>query len=290
MIAAEVLDQLYGGAPEEFVASRTALARAARDAGDKATASAIAELRKPTLAAWAVNVLVRERPVEVERLLDVGARLREAQRTLDVDALRDLRRDRDAVLESFTRAARFVADTAGHTLSMSAATTIRSTAVAALADEKAAEAVGSGCLVRTLEYAGFGEVDLDDAVAAQATARRGSRTPPAATEPHAASAGFPPAATTASTESDAARRRRRERLQQELAEADQELARASLAEAEALRLADKAEARVAELERVLERARAEAGTRRTEATAATRARTDAAAGHTAARERLEAAD
>ena len=56
------VDELYGLAPEEFLARRTALAATAKRAGDVGLARQITALRKPTVAAWAVNLLARRRP------------------------------------------------------------------------------------------------------------------------------------------------------------------------------------------------------------------------------------
>lgn len=292
MIPGEVFDELYGVTPPEFVATRTRLANTARDAGDRETATAIGDLRKPTVAAWAVNQLVRERPVEVERLLDVGHRMRAAQAELDAAVMRDLRRERDAVLDSFTRAARFVADAHGQGLSIGAEATVRSTGVAALADETAAQAVADGALVRTLDYAGFGEVDLSDAVAAEIGARltrpgRGGEE----AEPRdgsAAADGRAPGDSVAAppNESETVRKRRLAALQEELGRADQELARASLVEAEQERLHEKSARRVAELTSLLEAARSEAQTHADAAADARREREEAAAAHELARQRL----
>ena len=54
--------ELYGLAPEEFVAARNQLAKAVPDRGDEAAAAAIGALRKPTIAAWLANQLVRADP------------------------------------------------------------------------------------------------------------------------------------------------------------------------------------------------------------------------------------
>ena len=60
----------------------------------------------------------------------------------------------------------------GGSLSMPVANQVRETFVAALATTAAAETVGSGQLTRALSYAGFGDVDLSEATAAPAPARR----------------------------------------------------------------------------------------------------------------------
>src|SRR5436190_15057047 len=75
----QAIDELYAADLEQFVAERTRLAKALRDAGDREGAEAFAKLRKPTVAAWALNQLARRNRREVDLLLDAGHRLREAQ-------------------------------------------------------------------------------------------------------------------------------------------------------------------------------------------------------------------
>jgi hypothetical protein len=75
----DAIDELYGAAPEDFVTERTRLVKALRDAGLRDAALALSKLRKPSIAAWALNQLARARRREVDLLLDSGHRLREAQ-------------------------------------------------------------------------------------------------------------------------------------------------------------------------------------------------------------------
>ena len=55
----EVVDQLYGGPPDEFIARRDARAKELRKGGDRAAADAVKKLRKPSVSAAAVNRLAR---------------------------------------------------------------------------------------------------------------------------------------------------------------------------------------------------------------------------------------
>jgi hypothetical protein len=73
------LDRLYSLDPGEFVAARDALARDLRQAGRREVAAEVRRLRRPTLAAWAVDQLARRQPSSVEALLAAGDRLRRAQ-------------------------------------------------------------------------------------------------------------------------------------------------------------------------------------------------------------------
>ncbi|CAM5275573.1 hypothetical protein SALBM135S_10142 [Streptomyces alboniger] len=78
-----VADELYGLRPEEFTAVRGRRAAAARKAGERSLAERIAALRRPTLAAWSCNLLVRGRPGQVRPLIRLGEALRQAHRGMD---------------------------------------------------------------------------------------------------------------------------------------------------------------------------------------------------------------
>jgi hypothetical protein len=70
--------QLYGLPREEFTAARNARAKELKQ-DDAELAAAVAALPKPTVAAAALNELVREDPSEVRALVQSGKRLRDAQ-------------------------------------------------------------------------------------------------------------------------------------------------------------------------------------------------------------------
>ena len=70
--------KLYGLPPAEFTAARNARAKELRK-DDPALAGAVAGLPKPSVAAAALNGLVREDPSEVRALVQSGKRLRQAQ-------------------------------------------------------------------------------------------------------------------------------------------------------------------------------------------------------------------
>ncbi|TQM90725.1 hypothetical protein FB476_3107 [Ornithinimicrobium humiphilum] len=163
---ARAVDAVYAVEPTDFVATRKEWVTRLRSEGLREVAKEVAALRKPSVAAAAVNKLVRADDPVVERLRDVGARMRHAQSTLDAKALAALREDRDAVLTAWVAAAR---EHAGGSLTAAVESEVRDTAVAALADADATEVVTSGTLTRALSYSGFGEVDIADAVATTST-------------------------------------------------------------------------------------------------------------------------
>lgn len=156
---------LYAGSPSEFIAHRTELVKAAKAAGDKDAAREIGQLRRPDVAAWAVNVVVREHPEVVAALAGLGARMRAAQSTLDAAALQGMRGERDEALARLVSTAVTALAERGHPLTPAAQDAVRETGIAMLADPGASDAVASGLLRTGLTYSGFGEVDISDAIA-----------------------------------------------------------------------------------------------------------------------------
>lgn len=161
--------RLYAEAPADFVATRTALVTSAKADGDKEAATAIAALRKPSVAAWLLNQLVHRAAPVIESLTELGAQLRQATARLDAAAIAELRPRRDSALADLVTAAVGVAGESGQKVSAAVESEIRNTGIAALADEAAEEVLTSGTLTRALSYSGFGEVDLSEAAAMTST-------------------------------------------------------------------------------------------------------------------------
>ncbi len=91
--------KLYGLPPSEFTAARNARAKALKP-DDAELAAAVAALPKPTVAAAALNELVREDPSEVRALVQSGKRLRAAQES----AVKGKRVDLDAAIREHREA------------------------------------------------------------------------------------------------------------------------------------------------------------------------------------------
>lgn len=161
----DIADELYALAPNEFIEVRNARAARSAAAGDRDRAARIRSFVKPPVAAWAVNALARNRPEEVDDLMELGRRLREASTTLDRDALQQLGRERQRMLAAIGRSARELGAQLAVAVSEPAVILVQQTFQAALADPDAAEAVRSGMLTRPLASSGVDPVDLAGAVA-----------------------------------------------------------------------------------------------------------------------------
>jgi hypothetical protein len=176
----QVGDELFGLAPEEFVAARDALARRLRREGDAEAAARVKALRRPPLSAWAVNRLAREQGPALEPLLAAGERLRAAtQAALAGESAAELRAaakaEREAVA-GLVHAALELLREAGHPATDATRDRVAATLHAAAASPEAAELVRHGRLTADLDPSGFGATpDEEPEPPARATGRRPGR-------------------------------------------------------------------------------------------------------------------
>jgi hypothetical protein len=169
-----IANELYGLRSEEFTAARDAQAAAVRRNGDRELAAAIKKLRRPTPGAWLVNLLAREHPDRIVRLLELGSAMRDAQSALAAADMRRLSGERRTVLGALVSDARDLARRAGQSVSEASWRELETTLEAALADADAGKAIQAGRLTTGLSYSGLGPVDLSGAVAAP-TGKRADR-------------------------------------------------------------------------------------------------------------------
>jgi hypothetical protein len=227
----ELLDDLYTTAPPEFVARREELAAQAKAARRVTDARLIHAARRPSLAAWAANLLLRSEPEESRRFLELGRALREAYQSLDADGIKELSEQRRKIVLALSRRAAELALEAGHRLSESVQRDVESTLRAVLADQDAADLWATGRLENALTPpTGFLSPEADTA----GTSRKPAR-----------SAATPPSSRTRAKDELAERRRQK---QEQLDQARQE-ARAAKQRLRDLRTVQ------AEADALLERAR-----------------------------------
>ncbi|MET8676362.1 hypothetical protein ABZW18_01840 [Streptomyces sp. NPDC004647] len=149
----DIADELYALPPEDFVAARD---RAAKSA-PRGDAAKIRALRRPTLAAWAVNLLVRSDRDRITALLALGDQLRRAHRELDGRQLRDLAHQQRRLVAALSQQAKQLTIEAGRPAAESALREVEATVQAALADPDAADELATGRMAKTLTPpAGFG--------------------------------------------------------------------------------------------------------------------------------------
>ncbi|MFD2082431.1 hypothetical protein [Actinopolymorpha cephalotaxi] len=155
----EAARELYGLAPEDFTSARNKLADQARADGDAAAGKAIRELKKPTLAAWLANQLVRAEADRIDELVQLGDDLRDAHASRDGDRMRELTSQRISLVRDLGRAARDLARKSGRKVTDTVGDRLAETLDAASVDTDAARLLGTGRLTSALRHVGFGVVD-----------------------------------------------------------------------------------------------------------------------------------
>src|SRR6476469_5060022 len=91
-------EDLYGVAPDEFVAARNTLAKQLRADKRRDEAEVVARLRRPPQSAWALNLLARTNPTSIDDFLTAAERLSDALAE-DSPELRDAQSDFGSAIE-----------------------------------------------------------------------------------------------------------------------------------------------------------------------------------------------
>ncbi|WP_327250465.1 hypothetical protein [Streptomyces sp. NBC_01244] len=224
--------------PSEFTAARDEYVAMARKAGDRQLASAIAGLRKPTVAVWTAGLLARRRPKEAQGLVDLGEALRSAHRTLDAEQLRKLSHDQHVVIGELARTARALAVEAGQALSEPVLHEVEQILHAVLADADVAGQWVAGRLTKAPDAAsGFTGLEVQPGTAPQ----RRTQQPAGSPSGHVRPATREPGTDAAAGRAD---RQRVEAAQAELVEARAEADRLESAVTAAQESVDRAGAAV----------------------------------------------
>jgi len=284
----EVADELYALNPGDFVARRDERVADLRRAGERGLATAVKGLRRPTVAASVVNRLARQRPEEVERLVDLGANMREAQASLAGDELRALGRQRQQLVAALSREAARLAAEARHPVSDAVQREVESTLDAALADPEAGAAARTGRLLRALEHRGL-EVNLEGAVAGSLSEAPAPAPPVAARDKKdEEGAQARRGALTAARDEEQSAQNRLQKAQSQLAEAEGTFERSERRAAETGREVERLESQLEGARRSSERAAEEVETARHRCEEAAEQAWRAADEHAAAAEKVRA--
>ena len=156
-VADDGIDRLYGLPLDEFTRERDELARRVREEGDAERAAEIKRLRKPSVPAWVVNRLARQRELDMQRLLRAGEQLAGAQveaiRAQKGDAFVEARRDEQRALEALATGAKEILAEAGR--GAAALDRVLATLRAGSLTEDGRALLKSGRLTEELEPPGF---------------------------------------------------------------------------------------------------------------------------------------
>ena len=160
-----IADVLYAGPADGFTDARNQAARDAAGAGDKALAAAVKKLKKPSMSAWAVNLLVRREAEQITSALELAESLRAAAEALDGDQLRTLNRQRRQLTTALATSARSLAREAGVRLTGPVVDQVEGMLNAAMLDPVAAQVVRTGRTLTAFTPAAMSDLDLAAVVA-----------------------------------------------------------------------------------------------------------------------------
>jgi hypothetical protein len=153
----EIADRLYAEPLAGFTAARDAAAKAA----GKELAARVKSLKKPSVAAWAVNLVVRREGDQIDQVLALGDSLRAAAESMSADDLRSLTRQRRQLTNALAGAARDLAREQDVRLTDSVLDQVEGMLTAAMLDPVAAQVVRSGLVVTAFTSTGVSELDVD---------------------------------------------------------------------------------------------------------------------------------
>jgi len=169
VMSGDELDRLYGVRPEEFTGLRTELAAAAKKRGDAAAAKLISGARKPTTAAWVVNLLVHTNADVKGSLTDLRERLRAAHAAMDGAAIRELSAEQRSLVDQLARAAFEGAEVSNPSATLRE--DVVGTLQAAVADPDVADRLGR--LAKAEQWSGFGDFGASAVVSTTARSSKG---------------------------------------------------------------------------------------------------------------------
>ncbi len=260
----QAADELYSIDPDGFVERRRALADDARRTGQAAAAKEIAALRKPTRSAWTLNVLARAEPGLVDEVIALGDQLRDAERRLDGQQLRELSKQRRQLVNSATRKA--FAASKQSAPSAALREEVNNTVSAAFADPDLAALLRAGTVLRAAQWDGFGSGIRPDLTLVPSPHRPADKPVKSERSARAAPAKrSPTAAETRAAERAIEKERRAEHraritdAKKQVADAKRQLASADSDERERREQLRELKSQVAEMQRGLDEARLRAG-------------------------------
>jgi hypothetical protein len=167
-VTADDVDRLFALPLEEFTAARDTLVKQLRSENRRDEAAEVAGLRKPVVAAWVVNRLVREHRKDARALVDSAAAIRSGRKGGD-ERLR-------ASLDVLLRAARDLLASDGREPGDAVLREVATTLRAGAAEDP--EVLMAGRLTRPLEPSGFAAMEGAKLSAAPARKADGGRSTP----------------------------------------------------------------------------------------------------------------
>ncbi len=141
----------------QFTGARDGLAERLRSEGSTEEADRVGRLRKPSVAAWALNRVARLEPQQVDRLLDSHRQLRQAG---SAEAMKTASEARRKAVVGLVEAAMVELRADGRPDSLQTRDRVNRTLLAVATDRQGEAELKSGTLVREIDPSGGGWGDM----------------------------------------------------------------------------------------------------------------------------------
>lgn len=149
----ESAQPLFELPPEEFTAERDRIAGELKRSGDPEAAAEIKVLKRPSMAAYALNLVSRRHPDLVEEMLQADERLRTAKSRADMD---QAKADRQKAISAISGRATSLLLEQDRPVTAQVRERLTETLLAVATDDETRDRLRSGHLVKEAKAGGFG--------------------------------------------------------------------------------------------------------------------------------------
>lgn len=146
-------DRLFEISPEEFTAERDRIAKELKKQGESGAAAEVKALKRPSITAYALNVVARKDPDLVGSLLEADERLRTAKSRAEMDGAKT---GRQKAISAISGRAVLVLTEQGRPVTAQVRERLTETLLAVATDDRTRELLRRGRLLKEAEAGGFG--------------------------------------------------------------------------------------------------------------------------------------
>jgi hypothetical protein len=149
----EAAEPLFELVPEEFTAERDRIAKELKKQGDDEAAGQVKALKRPSVTAYALNLVSRRHPDLVEAMLDADEHLRNAKSRTEMDKAKA---ERQKAISAITGKATSLLEEQDRPVTAQVKERLTETLLAVATDEETRDRLKSGHLLKEAEAGGFG--------------------------------------------------------------------------------------------------------------------------------------
>lgn len=149
----EAAEPLFELPPEDFTAERDRIAKELKKQGEEEASGRVKALKRPSVTAYALNLVARRHPDLVEAMLEADERLRTAKSRTDMD---EAKADRQKAISAISGKATSLMADQDRPVTAQVKERLTETLLAVATDDGTRERLKTGHLLKEAEAGGFG--------------------------------------------------------------------------------------------------------------------------------------